>query len=126
MKAVIDTSYFVEFITSPFEERFQWVLNNELITTTLFAYEFHNVLLKALKISPKDLHKFHSILNDLRIELQDISGHESDIYKLSFGHKLSFYDASYLWLSLSNQLPMATYDKALIRAASNLKIDTIE
>jgi predicted nucleic acid-binding protein len=126
MKAVIDTSYFIEFISSPFEKKFQWVSDTELITTTLFVYEVHNVLLKAVKVTPEDLYKYHDILHHLKIDFRDISGHEPDIYKLSFEHKLSFYDASYLWLSSDTKLPIATYDKEILRAANDLKINIFE
>jgi predicted nucleic acid-binding protein len=126
MRAVIDTSYFIEFINSPFETKFQWVLDNKLITTSLFAYEFHNVLLKALKIPTKDLHKFHNTLCNLTMETRSIDGNEVEIYKLASEHRLSFYDASYLWLSINMKLPIATYDKALLHVANNLKIDVIK
>ena len=126
MQTVVDTSYFIEFIGSPFEKKFQWMLDSKLITTTLFVYEFHNVLLKTLKISPQDLHKFHNILNEMYISFKNVKKYESEIYTLSFERNLSFYDASYLWLSLNNKTPIATYDKEIIRTANDLKIDVIE
>lgn len=126
MQAVIDASYFIEFTSSPFEKKFQWILSQKLVTTTLFAYEVHNVLLKSIKIAPEDLHKFHELINELDISFKDIGKHELEIYKLSLEHKLSFYDASYLWLSLeSNKIPIATYEKAIIQAASVLEINII-
>jgi predicted nucleic acid-binding protein len=126
VQAVIDASYFIEFLNSPFEEKFQWVLGCKLITTELFIYEIHNVLLKALKIKPEELHKFRSILDDIDIHFRNVKKHEHEMYKLAFSHSLSFYDASYLWLSLGNNMPIATYDKAIIRAANDLQINVIE
>lgn len=76
MKVVIDASYFIEFIQSPFETKFQWILDGKLITTSLFAYEFHNVLLKTLKISSEYLYKYHDILCGLTIEARSITGYE--------------------------------------------------
>lgn len=58
MQAVIDASYFIEFTSSPFEKKFQWVLSQKLVTTTLFAYEVHNVLLKSIRIGSEDLISF--------------------------------------------------------------------
>jgi predicted nucleic acid-binding protein len=49
----------------------------------------------------------------------------TDCMKLAQGHQLTFYDAVYLELSVRRKIPIATSDKALMRAALqfNLLLD---
>jgi predicted nucleic acid-binding protein len=125
MRVVIDTSYFIEFLSRSLEIQFLWILDAELVTAPLFLYEVHNVLLKGLKIDPADLNRFSKILERLKIEYIDIHGQEKNIYLLASEQNLSFYDASYLWAAASNKLALATCDKQLLKAAEILKIPTI-
>jgi predicted nucleic acid-binding protein len=125
MRAVIDTSYFIEFLSTPLETRFLWILDAELVTVSLFSYEVHNVSLKGLKTNPTDLDRFSNILEKLSIEYIDIYNQEKDIYLLASEQSLSFYDASYLWAASSNKLSLATCDKQLLKTAEILKIPTI-
>jgi hypothetical protein len=36
VQAVVDVSYFIEFMRAPFEEKFQWILSYKIVTTALF------------------------------------------------------------------------------------------
>jgi predicted nucleic acid-binding protein len=62
-----------------------------------------------------------SLLESLPFEVDGISPGRmfAEIFALARKHQLSTYDASYLDLALRRQLPLATQDKALIRAAAD-------
>ncbi|MDR1032093.1 MAG: type II toxin-antitoxin system VapC family toxin [Holosporales bacterium] len=124
MRAVIDTSYLVEFLIKPFNEGFRWVFDADLIAPDLLVYELHNVLLKALKIGQDDLNKFQKILINLNLKYINIAGDEEKIYRLAFKHSLSFYNASYLWLAVKNNLPLATIDRQILKIAECKFIST--
>ncbi len=124
MNTVIDTSYFIEYIKSPFEDRFTWIADADLTVPTLFNYEVHNVALKALKYSLENVYDLNSILNSLKITYFDIRSNEAQIYELACDNNLSFYDASFLWLAIDGEI--ATYDKAVIASANRLNVKVIE
>lgn len=48
-----------------------------------------------------------------------------DVYPLAQKHGLSIYDASYLELAIRRDLPLATLDAALIRAARKTKLKLV-
>lgn len=48
-----------------------------------------------------------------------------ETYKLAVTYKLSIYDAAYLELARRLRLPLATFDKALIKAANECGITAI-
>jgi predicted nucleic acid-binding protein len=125
MRAVIDASYLIEFLGTPFEDRFAWIPDAELTAPSILVYEFHNVLLKGLKTEHSDLLRFHEVLNNLRIKYFDIAGSEAEIYRTAAEYNLSFYDASYLWLAADNKIPVATGDKQILQAAEALKVKVI-
>jgi predicted nucleic acid-binding protein len=122
--AVIDASYLVEFLGNPLEEKFQWILDGKLLAPNLLRYEYNNVLLNKRK-SAREADQFRDAIYSLQIECRDIAGKEEEIYALAANRKLSFYDASYLWLAVKNKLPTATYDKQILQAANALGIKTI-
>jgi predicted nucleic acid-binding protein len=117
MRAVIDTSYLIEFLIKPFDECFRWIFDADLIAPDLLVYELYNVLLKALKIDQDDLNKFQKILINLNLKYINIAEDEEKIYQLASEHGLSFYDAAYLWLAVKNDLPLATMDQQILQAA---------
>jgi predicted nucleic acid-binding protein len=126
MRGVVDTSYFIEFLSAPSETQFLWIPDAELVTVSLFPYEFFNVLLKGLKTDQTDLSKFYEILEQLKMEYIDIRGREKEIYRMASEQNLSFYDASYLWVAADGKMPLATRDKQLLKAADSLQIPVIE
>lgn len=90
----------------------------------VWPLETGNVVLVAIsrkRISPDDGARFLSLLESLPFEVDGISPGRmfGEILALARKHQLSTYDASYLDLALRRQLPLATQDKALIRAAAD-------
>lgn len=89
-------------------------------TTSLARYELGNVLLKERYILKKmsDAEQ-RSLLNIITQALDlmfsaDISGNEQEIIDLAAKHSLSFYDASYVYLSKKNGIVLVTEDNKLI------------
>ena len=94
------------------------------VQPAVWPLEAGNVVLVAIRrkrISPDDGARFLSLLESLPFEVDGISPGRmfGEIFALARKHQLSTYDASYLDLALRRQLPLATQDKALIRAAAD-------
>lgn len=53
----------------------------------------------------------NSVLN--RLNILSIKGFELEVLKLAYEKKLSFYDASYLYIALKNNMQLITEDKKL-------------
>lgn len=120
MNAVIDASYLIEFLDNPLDEKFQWILDSNLIAPNLLKYEYNNVLLNKCK-NIVLVDQFREVIYSLPLEYVDITGCEEKIYSLAAEHKLSFYDASYLFIAVDRGLPIATYDFQILQAVSSLK-----
>lgn len=125
MQAVIDTSYFIEYFSFPFDDEYKWISDAKLIVPALFAYELHNVLLLGQKRPIKDVITVHEILEALQISYVDIATHELEIYELAQNCKLTFYDASFLWLAKNKTATIATNDNALIKSAKKVNVDVV-
>lgn len=92
-------------------------------TLELAIYEFSNILWKkvsldkemSLKEGMLILRLFKKVL--VIMEVSSILGNEEEILKLASKYKLSFYDASYLYLAIRNKEPLATEDRVLYEIA---------
>ena len=89
------------------------------LVPALWWFEVYNLLLIAerrKRISIPDTDVAQNFLASLAIETDnEVPG--KDIFFLARKHDLSGYDASYLELALRSRLPLATLDKAIIKAA---------
>jgi predicted nucleic acid-binding protein len=96
----------------------------------LFRWEIQSVLLgaeRASRIDPDDVDAALDALRDLPIVVEShgervFSGSE---LQLARHYDLTSYDAAYLALAAGRRLPLATFDAALIHAASDLGIAVI-
>ncbi len=112
-----------------------WALLERLRTApghvpTLWALEVGNILLGAEKrrrITAARSAEFLGILGELDIRADtDAAGRAfRDVLPLARAQGLTTYDASYLELALRLGLPLATKDKALLRAATALRMTTL-
>lgn len=59
------------------------------------------------------------------IEPANLQRLAEDVYPLAKAHGLTIYNASYLEVALRRQLPLATLDDALIKAAKKVKVKLI-
>lgn len=92
----------------------------------MWVYEIHNVLLvgeRRGRIAPSSADTFLQSLNRWRISLEPTE--PTATLTLARRHKLTFYDACYLELARRKDLPLATLDKALSKAARAEKIKLV-
>jgi predicted nucleic acid-binding protein len=82
---------------------------------TLFWHEVRDILLVAERRNRLPQGGAESFLLRLSIEEVDAGG-DSVVLSLASRHALSAYDAAYLALALSDQLPIATIVRALAEA----------
>lgn len=88
----------------------------ELMSTFLLPFEVLNTLKVASsrnRINHDDLISKTQDFLDLGIEYKDVN--YLDVLRISLDSRLSFYDSSYLSLSLSLGLPLLTLDKDLMK-----------
>jgi predicted nucleic acid-binding protein len=97
------------------------------IVPSLWWYEVRNAALVGerrgrLKLS--DTAYFLAQLADLPIET-DPAVDEAVAFRMARQHNLTFYDASYLALAYSRDVPLATLDRALMAAAPHEDVELI-
>lgn len=107
------------------------LINHRAFVPAIWPLEAANVLLVAernKRISKADSGRFIALLSQLPIEVvQSEPGRVFyDTLSLARQHKLSSYDASYLELAIRKGLPIASSDKAIIRAAKSIKIAIVK
>lgn len=106
------------------------VLEDGAYVPALFRWEMQNVLLsaeRADRIDADDVDAALDSLRDLPIALEPagervFSGNE---VRLARHYELTAYDAAYLCLAASRNIPLATTDAALARAARDLGLVVI-
>lgn len=96
----------------------------------LWYLEVANVLLlgeKRGRLSRDDVTVKLSLLEGLPLEIDGETSSRAlkQILSLARKHLLTTYDAAYLELAIRLELPLATLDKALIRAAAEIGVMTI-
>ncbi len=92
------------------------------VVPQIWHIEAANVLLTGLRKGRHDLAVVESHIADLHrlrvyVDMQTRERAWFAILQLAAKHRLTSYDASYLELASRRQLPLATLDQALIRAA---------
>ncbi len=108
---------------------------DSLLTSTahvpsIWHLEIGNVLLKTLRRGRISTTAFQLLLKELEA-LPVVTDGETerlsfrDILELARRYSLTTYDASYLELAARLNLPLATLDKALVRAAAEIGVKTI-
>jgi predicted nucleic acid-binding protein len=103
------------------------ILEEGAYVPALFRWEMQNVLLgaeRANRIDPDDVDAALDSLRDLPIALESagerfFSGNE---VRLARHYDLTPYDAAYLCLAASRNIPLATTDEALAYAARDLGV----
>lgn len=93
---------------------------DQAVAPALLPLEYANVLRTACKRGVMDAHEAQEMLLALKgvpIEVASAWQEPTQILALALRHDLTSYDAAYLDLALTRQLPIATRDKALAQAA---------
>jgi predicted nucleic acid-binding protein len=91
--------------------------NGVLIAPKLLAYEIANIAVTKRKREPESAASIEiglSYFRKLDISLVDVD--HSEVVDLAMRYALTAYDASYLWLSLTENADLLTFDKRLSRA----------
>ena len=99
------------------------------VVPNLWHLEVANVLTQAQKrnrISAAQVAERISLLEQLPISVDGQTNQRGlrEIFVLAVEYQLSSYDAAYLELAMRTALPLATVDKALLKAASKTGVET--
>lgn len=80
------------------------------------------------RTAPSATQMFLVRLDELSVEVHstDAAALREDVLPLARAHRLTMYDAAYLELALRLDLPLATLDGPLCRAARKLAVELIE
>lgn len=100
---------------------------NQALVPQLWFLEIGNVLVVAERqdrLTEKEIHRFLSLLEELPIqEAQKINLELTrTMVSLAREHSLSVYDTNYLWLAMTEDLPLASLDESLRRACNDLEL----
>lgn len=98
------------------------------IAPTLWAYEVRNALLMGLKrgrITQEDADELLRFLGALGVQLSAPRSYD-EIFAVAETHSLTVYDAAYLELAVRENLPLASLDSALRRAAVRVDVALFE
>jgi len=101
------------------ELAFEKLLSDSAIAPGLWWYEVRNLLIMSerhRRTNPADTEAFLRLLATLPIHLDSAPVQESVLH-LARTHRLTAYDAAYLELAQRHQIPLATLDADLARAA---------
>jgi predicted nucleic acid-binding protein len=107
-------------------------LNEEYrpVVPWLWFYEMANVLLIQVhrkRIGFEEVKAFLSLLGEMAIDID--APDKRTILELPYlarAHQLTGYDAAFLELAIRRQLPLATNDQALIRAAAAARVPLLQ
>ncbi len=90
-----------------------------MLAPTLLPYELGNTCLKKIAQDPDRRPQLREALSYYsRLQIDEVEIPPWEVVPLAEAAKLSFYDASYLWLSRSLGVPLVTLDRKLEDAAS--------
>ena len=89
------------------------------VVPPIFRYEIRNILLMAKRRKRIDGGQLQQLLAELAdfALVQDEASNDADLLELADRLDLTFYDAAYLEVAKRRQLPLATFDGELARAA---------
>ncbi|EPR34801.1 PilT protein domain protein [Alkalidesulfovibrio alkalitolerans DSM 16529] len=101
-----------------------------IVVPSLWRLEVANVLLGATRkgrLTLADARAFLGQLDNLPIHEDEGTGRQAfgETMALAAAHGLTSYDAAYLELAMRGGLPLATRDRALIRAGRNVGLELL-
>lgn len=102
----------------------------EALVPSIWADELANVMIgleRSLRIPPQEIPGWIATLKILPIRIYPGSLSESlgEVRDLAKAYKLTLYDARYLHLAMTSDIPLATYDKQLIAAAPKVGVKLV-
>jgi predicted nucleic acid-binding protein len=101
----------------------------EILVPSLWIYEIANVLLVAQRrgrIPPERIQYALETVADLNLRIDEIVPESAlRLTQLALQHGLTVYDAAYLDLALRSCAPIATKDKALLKAMESANVHLV-
>jgi predicted nucleic acid-binding protein len=101
----------------------------EILVPSLWIYEIANVLLVAQRrgrIPPERIQYALETVADLNLRIDEIVPESAlRLSRLALQHGLTVYDAAYLDLALRSCAPIATKDKALLKAMESANVHLV-
>lgn len=91
----------------------------ELFEPPLLSYELATVCRKKIAQYPNLTSKFLQALIGLSIDIQWVNVDHRAVVELSFERNLTTYDATFLWVSVTLEIPLLTFDKQLQASTTN-------
>jgi predicted nucleic acid-binding protein len=108
------------------DEAEAYVAGHQLFEPTLLAYEMASVALKKSKLTPTHADRIRDALTRaLSADVRWADVDQPAVLDLALGTGLSSYDATYLYVAQTLQLPLVTFDRRLQVAADELGIASI-
>ncbi len=101
---------------------------DEAFVPNLWWYEVRNALLmneRRGRLNKEETAFFLHQLSRLSIKI-DFLHNEDQVFALARRHKLTFYDSAYLEIAVRRSCQLATFDKALMRAARSEKVPLLD
>jgi predicted nucleic acid-binding protein len=93
-----------------------------MVAPRLIDYELANVALKKMRRAPESVATVLVMLEGLRaLAIQRVPTPAGDVAMLAMKTGLSAYDASYLWLAMSQDCELVTLDRRLARINAELR-----
>jgi predicted nucleic acid-binding protein len=100
------------------------IAGDEAVVPALFWFEIRNILVvneRRGRLTEAATREFLRSLTSLPV-LIDSDPDEDRVLQLARVHRLSVYDAAYLELAQRKAVPLASLDKALVKAAKSEKV----
>lgn len=121
---------FEDEATTQTDDLLEQLRNSCAFVPNLWHLELSNVLAQAERrgrITPAQISARLELISHLPIVTDTQTDRRAfrEILTLAQTEKLTTYDAAYLELAMRRGIGLATYDKALIRAAHHVKVQTL-
>ena len=92
-----------------------------LCAPSLWRYELANVAWRKVQQHPRERDAAAlGLALAMSLPVEDLDPDHAEVLELAIEHKLTAYDASYLWVARRLRAPLATFDRRLAAAASRL------
>jgi predicted nucleic acid-binding protein len=103
----------------------------DAFVASVWPLEITNILIQAQRkgrVDEQRIDQFMEVLLHLPIHIEPLSAEQSlrEIRKLAAAHGLTSYDAAYLAVAIQRNLPLATQDSDLRRAALTAGVRLVE
>jgi predicted nucleic acid-binding protein len=121
MRVVVDASFAIEAYLESDGSRLASMRHEETLSPTIYVDECRNVIITKVRSGVVDRRAGQRALSDVLFLPDQIGAAVTDlVFDLALDHGLSGYDASYLALAVERGDAVATLDKQLQRAATDL------